>query len=101
MKKILTLLMLCLFINISDCISQEQNRRDYSVTCQGTTKKGKSCKNPTRCNNSLCHWHGGNCYDQSKKKLPIKTLGNMKYILGVHGEIEQVVKIGISAQISR
>ena len=69
----------------SDSFSQSQNRRSYSVTCQGTTKKGRQCKNPTRCNNSLCHWHGGNCYDKSKSnsnvvKLPISSRGNMKYI---------------------
>lgn len=83
MKKLLILLIICLFFNNFYCISQEQNRRDYSVSCQGTTKKGTSCKSKTYCNNSLCHWHGGNCYDKSKKntlKLPIKTIGDMKYI---------------------
>lgn len=75
---------LAIFLS-SDCFSQSQNRRSYSVTCNGTTKKGKPCKSLTRCNNSLCQWHGGNCYDKSKSnsnvvKLPITSRGNMKYI---------------------
>ena len=83
MQRLLFIALACLLSVAST--AQEQNRRDYSVVCHGTTKKGTDCKSRTYCNNSLCYYHGGNCYDKSKKsntiKLPIIHEGNMKHIM--------------------
>ena len=91
MKKILFLLLFVPFLNITECLSQEENKRSYSVSCLGITKRGTICKNKTLCNNSRCYWHGGNCYNKSNSnnsfksgsviKLPITTIRGMKYIM--------------------
>tara|TARA_B100000963_G_scaffold308129_1_gene283488 strand:- start:521 stop:1120 length:600 start_codon:yes stop_codon:yes gene_type:complete len=90
MKKIFFLLLFIPFFSITECFSQDENRRTYSVSCSGTTKKGTICKNKTYCNNGRCFHHGGNCYNNSSSdnsfnsrsviKLPIKTVAGMKYI---------------------
>ena len=83
MQRLLITALACL-LSVS-ITAQEQNRRSYSVVCHGTTKRGTACKSRTYCNNSLCYYHGGNCYDKSKQnntiKLPIIDDGNMKYIM--------------------
>tara|TARA_Y100000589_G_scaffold65275_1_gene56806 strand:+ start:1134 stop:1718 length:585 start_codon:yes stop_codon:yes gene_type:complete len=64
------------------------NKRNYTVNCEGTTKRGTACKLRTSCNNNLCYHHGGNCYSNSNNnsktnnslKLPIQTISGMKYI---------------------
>ena len=71
MKRLFITVLIC-FIYVS-LTAQEQNRRNYSVVCHGTTKRGTSCKSRTYCNNSLCHHHGGNCYDESKKNNTINN----------------------------
>jgi len=100
MKRILLILIFSSFCNSS--FSQDENRRSYSVSCQGITKKGMSCKNTTRCNNSLCHWHGGNCYTKkSTLKLPIKTVNNMKYIsINISGHLfDFLIDTGASTMV--
>ena len=83
MKNILILLTF-IFYGFTDSFSQEQNKMSYSVDCSSIAKStGKQCQKKTRCNNSRCWNHGGNCYDYSKTKtikLPIKKVGDMKYI---------------------
>ena len=88
-NKLLSILILCFFFNTIHIVSQNQNKRNYTVKCQGTTKKGTSCKLNTSCNNNLCHHHGGNCYkEKTTLKLPIKSVGNMKYVsINISGKL--------------
>ena len=89
-KKLLILFLCIQFLSVTECFSQEGNRRSYSVSCSGTNKKGTICRNKTYCNNGRCFHHRGNCYNKSNAnnsvtsgsviKLPIKTIAGMKYI---------------------
>jgi len=76
MKKLLFLLLFIPFLSVTECLSQDENRRSYSVSCSGTTKKGTICKNNTYCSNGLCFHHGGNCHN--KKRLAL-VIGNSDY----------------------